>query len=408
MSMAEVPPERHQTPRQGAAAEVLFVFLRLGCRSFGGPIAHLGYFQKEFVKRRKWCNEDTLGELIALAQSLPGPASSQVGFALGIVRAGWLGGLAAWTGFTLPSAVLMLVFAYGHSNLTGRVGESLIHGLQLVAVAVVAQAILSMQRSLAPDWLRMVFALVAAGVVLFGPLAYGTPMAIVAGALGGLAFLRSKSAASKQPELAPLPKSLGIAAAAIFLALLALPPFFSLRHSNPGVDVFSAFYRTGALVFGGGHVALPLLERAVVANGWVTQPAFLAGYGAAQALPGPLFAFGAYLGAQVRPSPAPFLYGLLGLFGIFTPGLLAMAAVLPFWNAVRRNLAMQAAITGVNAAVVGVLLAALYRPLWTSAIHSPSDFWVVLAAFALLTLGKSPSWMVVAGIAALSMIEAIF
>jgi chromate transporter len=398
---------RDQVAMSGSAMEVLLVFLRLGCTSFGGPVAHLGYFQREIVERRKWCGESTLAELIALAQSLPGPASSQVGFALGILRAGWLGGLAAWTGFTLPSAVLMLAFAYGHSLISSPAGASLLHALQLVAVAVVAQAVLAMQRSLAPDRRRMVFAIIAVAVVLFGPPAFATLVAIAAGVGCGLLFLRSEQIAQDQPLAQRLPKRVGVAAAACFLILLVLPPIVSLSFPNQELQVFSAFYRTGALVFGGGHVVLPLLEHSVVARGWVTQPAFLAGYGAAQALPGPLFTFGAYLGAVVRPSPSPLTYGLIGLVGIFTPGLLAMAAVLPFWSSLRRNMMFQAAIRGINAAVVGVLMAALYHPLWTTTIHSPIDFWVALVAFALLTLWKAPSWSVVVGTAALYMLTTV-
>jgi chromate transporter len=392
---------RTSVATRGSALEVLLVFLRLGCTSFGGPVAHLGYFQKELVDRRKWCSEGTMAELIALAQSLPGPASSQVGFALGILRAGSLGGLAAWTGFTLPSAVLMMAFAYEHARITSGAGASLLHGLQLVAVAVVAQAVLAMQRSLAPDRRRIVFALLAVAVVLFGPAAFSTLIAIAAGATGGLLFLRADRSEQEQRTARSLPVRDGLIAAACFLVLLVVPPLVSLLVAGQGLRVFSAFYRTGALVFGGGHVVLPLLEHTVVARGWVSQPAFLAGYGAAQALPGPLFTFGAYLGAVVRPSPSPLLYGLIALMGIFTPGLLAMAAILPFWSALRANILFQAGIRGVNAAVVGVLMAALYQPLWTSTIHSPIDFWVALVAFAVLTLWKAPSWLVVAGTAGL-------
>jgi len=397
----------NQADTSGTAAEVLLVFLRLGCTSFGGPVAHLGYFQKEFVERRKWFSEGTMAELIALAQSLPGPASSQVGFALGILRAGWLGGLAAWTGFTLPSAVLMLALAYGHSLIASPAGVRLLHALQLVAVAVVAQAVFAMQRSLAPDRWRMGFALVAAAVTLFGPPQFATLAAIAAGAGCGLLFLRSKTIAQEAPPAQRLPKRAGVAAAACFLVLLVLPPLITALFPNQELDVFSAFYRTGALVFGGGHVVLPLLENSVVARGWVAQPAFLAGYGAAQALPGPLFTFAAYLGAVVRPSLSPLAYGLIALVGIFTPGLLAMAAVLPFWDALRRNALLQSAVRGVNATVVGVLIAALYQPLWTSTIHSATDFCVALAAFTLLTLWKAPSWLVVVGTVALYMVATV-
>jgi chromate transporter len=378
----------------------LLVFLRLGCTSFGGPIAHLGYFQRELVERRSWCSESRFAEFIALAQSLPGPASSQVGFALGILRAGWLGGLAAWIGFTLPSALLMLAFAYGNVLFTGLVGSSLLHGLQLAAVAVVAQAVLAMQRSLAPDRLRIAIAIGAAGVVLFAPPQFSTPAAIVAGAVAGLLIYRSETPEPMTAETRTplrLSKAAGVAAATIFFLVLMLTPL--LARCASGCAVFSAFYRSGALVFGGGHVVLPLLENAVVAPGWVDQQSFLAGYGAAQALPGPLFAFGAYLGASVRPATHPIVYGLLGLVGIFMPGLLAMAAVLPFWSSLRTNSPIRAALKGVNAGVVGVLIAALYQPLWTSTIRTSNDFWIALLAFALLTIGRLQPLMVVVGTA---------
>jgi chromate transporter len=382
------------------SAEVFLVFLRLGCTSFGGPIAHLGYFQREIVERRRWCSEAAFAEIVALAQSLPGPASSQTGFALGILRAGWLGGVAAWVGFTLPSALLMLAFAYGHSLLTGGTGVSLLHGLQIVAVAVVAQAVLTMQRSLAPDRLRIAFAIVAACLILFGPSHFATLIAILAGAIAGLLFCRAHAMEEQEYIELPISKSAGKAAAVLFSVVLALSVFALRATGHPALRVFSAFYRSGALVFGGGHVVLPLLENAVVAPGWVTQQSFLAGYGAAQALPGPLFTFAAYLGAVVRPATRPLLYGMLGLMGIFMPGLLAMAALLPFWGALRTNLRVRAGLQGINASVVGILAAALVRPLWTSTIHTTGDFGFAVLAFALLALWKVQPWMVVAGMAA--------
>jgi chromate transporter len=390
---------------RGSSREVFLVFLRLGCTSFGGPVAHLGYFQKEIVERRRWCSEGRLAELIALAQSLPGPASSQVGFALGILRAGWLGGLAAWVGFTLPSALLMMAFAYGHSVLVGGAGIRLLHGLQLVAVAVVAQAVLAMRRALAPDRVRMTLAIAATGVALFAPQYFSTLIAIAAGAAAGLLFCRSSEEHDySEPIVLPWPKAAGAAAAIIFLTLLVLPPLIAPHVPIPGIAIFSAFYRSGALVFGGGHVVLPLLENAVVTPGWVTQQAFLAGYGAAQALPGPLFSFAAYLGASVGPAPRPILYGLLGLIGIFTPGLVAMAAVLPFWSALRGNFYIRSALKGINASVVGVLIAALFQPLWTNTVHTSGDFLIVLLAFTLLTFWKAQPWIVVACLAATSVL----
>jgi chromate transporter len=274
--------------RRGSVVEVFLFFLRLGCVSFGGPIAHLGYFQKELVERRAWCDEDTFSELIALSQSLPGPASSQVAFALGIVRAGWLGGLSAWLAFTLPSALLMLCFAFGRLLLSGTTGSRLIHGLQVVAVAVVAQAALSMQRSLAPDRQRVALAICAVALVLFGPPQFATLIAILGGALAGLILFRRLELSNRPLDVIRSSKPLAYGCASAFFALLISLPLFSRYSSNLEIRVFSAFYRSGALVFGGGHVVLPLLENAVVARGWVTQQSFLAGYGAAQALPGPL------------------------------------------------------------------------------------------------------------------------
>jgi len=394
----------------GSAREVLWAFLRLGCVSFGGPIAHLGYFHAEFVERRRWCSEEGYAEIVALAQSLPGPASSQVGFALGLRRAGWLGGLAAWAGFTLPSALLMLAFALGHTHITGKLGLGAVHGLQLVAVAVVAQAILAMRKKLAPDALRMALALLAAVMVYFSG---QTVLAIAAGALLG-ALLKLPSGQPQPPGSAELTPSLaaglsrrsGVAAGVVFCALLLLLPVAaSLSRAHPAgqpIAVANAFFRSGALVFGGGHVVLPLLERAVVAPGWVDQAAFLSGYGAAQAIPGPLFTFAAYLGAVIRPTPSPVALGALALGAIFLPGLLLIAAVLPFWSGLGRRRWMQSCLAGVNAAVVGVLLAAFLRPVWSSAVHSPFDLVVALAALALLVRYKLPPWVVVVSVAALS------
>ena len=387
---------------KGSAAEVLLVFLRLGCTSFGGPIAHLGYFQKELVERRGWCSETTLAEIIGISQSLPGPASSQTGFALGILRAGWKGGLAAFTGFTLPSALLMLAFAYGHSLLSGDVGARLFHGLEIVAVAVVAQAVIAMRRALAPDRVRITVAVAAAAITLFAEPRFATLISIAAGAAAGLWLFRNDEPKATEHIPLPLSRTAGAVAATAFLTLLVLLPVLSHSLPVPGLGVLSAFYRSGALVFGGGHVVLPLLENAVVTPGWVGHDSFLAGYGAAQALPGPLFSFGAYLGAVIRPSPSPLLYGLLGLTGIFAPGLLAMTAVLPFWAALRANRPVQAALKGINASVVGVLIAALYRPLFVDTIRTAADVLLAICALSLLTVWKVQPWVVVLGVTAFS------
>ena len=392
---------------RGSASEVLMAFLRLGCISFGGPIAHLGYFRGEFVERRKWCEEETFAEIVAVAQSLPGPASSQVAFALGWLRANWAGGLAAWAGFTAPSALIMLAFALGHQFLTGKLGLGVQHGLQLVAVAVVAQAILAMRRSLAPDWRRMALALIAAGIAFFMPTRFATLLAIGSGALLGWVFLRSRRALAARPLPIAISKRQGALAATFFLVLLLLLPSVARVSGARPLAVFSAFYRTGALVFGGGHVVLPLLENTVVARGWVDQQTFLSGYGAAQAIPGPLFTFAAYLGAVIRPNSNPPLTGVIALVAIFLPGLLLVVAVLPFWNSMRERRQVQASLRGVNAAVVGVLISAFIRPVWTSAVHSRFDFLVALCAFGLLTFWKLPPWMVVLGCALVSGLGAL-
>ncbi len=396
--MTDERPASLPVPR-GTAREVLGAFLRLGCLSFGGPVAHLGYFHAEFVQRRKWCDEETFAEIVAIAQAMPGPASSQVGFALGLLRAGWRGGAAAWLGFTMPSALLMLGFAFGHLFLTGKVGLGVVHGLQLVAVAVVAQAILAMRKSLAPDAARMALALVAAAIALSAPAGAGTVLAIAAGALLGGLLPR----VAQRPTTAALgfgiPKRAGALAAALFATLLlVLPAAAAFTRSGP-IAVFSAFYRTGALVFGGGHVVLPLLENAVVARGWVDQQTFLSGYGAAQALPGPLFTFAAYLGAAIGSAADPITLAALALVAIFLPGLLLIVAVLPYWSSLRRRRWIQGCLLGVNAAVVGVLIAAFIRPVWSSAVHTGFDLVLVLAAFALLVRWKVPPWIIVVAVA---------
>jgi len=413
MSDSPTPPPA----AAGSAREVLSAFLRLGCTSFGGPIAHLGYFHAEFVERRRWCTEESYAEIVALSQSLPGPASSQVGFALGLLRAGWMGGLAAWIGFTTPSALLMLAFALGYARLTGKFGLGAVHGLQVVAVAVVAQAILAMQKKLAPDASRLALAVVAAAIVYFSG---QTLLAIAIGALlGWLLPQKSPNEALHTtgkhfaPEIAPefaagLSRRVGLAAGALFCALLFLLPIaasLSATHSaGQPIAVANAFFRSGALVFGGGHVVLPLLERAVVARGWVNQATFLSGYGAAQAVPGPLFTFAAYLGAEIRPTPSPLALSALALAAIFLPGLLLIAALLPFWSGLRQRLWMQRCLAGVNATVVGILVVAFIRPVWSGAIHSPFDLVVALASLVLLVRYKLPPWLVVVSAVLLSVL----
>ena len=371
---------------QGSMFEVFFAFLRLGCLSFGGPAAHLGYFQKELVAQRRWCGEDTYAEMVALAQSLPGPSSSQVCFGLGVLRAGWLGGLAAWIAFTLPSAVLMLAFAFG-AQLSGEMSTRMVHGLQLVSVAIVAQAVMIMQRALAPDRERMSLAVGALAIAAFGPPRFATLLAILLGGLAGVALFRSTPRPEQRAfRILSSEKGAKLCAAGL-VALLLLAAAGHAVHFR-ALQVLSAFATCGILVFGGGHVVLPLLQSAVVAPGWVKESVFLSGYGVAQVLPGPLFTFGAFLGASVQGSSHRVILGLIALIGLSAPGLLAMGAILPSWQNWRELQKVQSALRGVNAAVVGVLIAALFSPLWTSTVHTPSDFVIVLVAFVLLTQWK--------------------
>ncbi|ABD06884.1 Chromate transporter [Rhodopseudomonas palustris HaA2] len=393
-SDAEAPADRAGT---GSALEVFRIFLALGLTSFGGPIAHLGYFRDAFVMRRTWIDEHAYAELVGLCQFLPGPASSQVGFAIGLIRAGPLGALAAWAGFTLPSAILLVLFAYGAAALDGPVGAGLLHGLKLTAVAIVAQAVWGMARTLCPDRSRASIALVAFLVVLLGGSSAMQIAAIALGAVAGWWLCREGAAAPSAPLVFPVSRGVGVAALVAFAVLLAGLPLLANWTAAAGVALFEAVYRAGALVFGGGHVVLPLLREAFVTPGWVSDDAFLAGYGAAQAVPGPLFSFAAYLGTIVGPQPHGPAGAALALVGIFLPGLLILLGVLPFWNAFRRFTAAQAAMRGVNAAVVGLLGAALYDPVWTSSVHGPVDVGIALTGFVLLTAWRAPPLVVVAG-----------
>ena len=371
---------------------IFAVFLRLGLTSFGGPIAHLGYYRTEFVERRRWLSEAAYADLVALCQLLPGPASSQVGFAVGLSRGGLLGGVAAWLGFTLPSAVAMVLFAQGAAALTGPLSAGMLHGLQVAAVAVVAQAVWSMAVSLCPDRPRATIAVVATLIVTAAPTAIGQIAAILAGAAAGAWLCREVPAAAPSARLSiPVPRGLAIAALAVFALLLIGLPIAAAVSPGPALAMATAFYRAGALVFGGGHVVLPLLHASVVEPGWVSEDAFLSGYGAAQAVPGPLFTFAAYLGAIMTG----WVGAALCLVAIFLPGLLLVLGVLPFWASLGRGVLMRASLRGVNAAVVGVLLGALYDPVWTKGIGGPADFALALVAFALLVIWKAPPWLVV-------------
>ncbi|QYO77920.1 chromate efflux transporter [Devosia salina] len=377
---------------RGTPGEVFGTFLKLGLTSFGGPIAHLGYFRDELVTRRRWIDEAGYADLVALCQFLPGPASSQVGFALGLMRAGPLGALAAWTAFTLPSALLLVAFAYGAALLDGPIAQGALHGLKLVAVAIVAQAVLGMARSLTPDRERAAIAVAAVAILAVAGGAAGQVGAIIAGALAGLWLCRGATKTSVDHAF-PGSRRLGAMLLALCGALLlALPVLSSL---DPAIALFDAFYRAGALVFGGGHVVLPLLEAETVARGWVTPDQFLAGYGATQAVPGPLFTFAAYLGAVSGPGPNGLAGAAIALVAIFLPGMLLLTGALPFWNQLRRWPQAQAGMRGANAAVVGILGAALYDPVFTSAVLAPLDFALALAGFVALVAWKCPPWAVV-------------
>ncbi|OYV52913.1 MAG: chromate transporter [Acidocella sp. 35-58-6] len=396
MTAAAADVAAPQTTQGGSALEVLCIFLKLGLTCFGGPVAHIGYFRDEFVVRRKWLDEHAYTDLVGLCQFLPGPASSQVGFSIGLMRAGFPGALAAWAGFTLPSAIMLVLFAFSADLLTGPAGMGLLHGLKLVAVAIVAHAVWGMARTLCPDRARASIAVAAALIILFSSVSLAQVGVIVLGGVAGLWLCRDVPAGPSGHIAIQMPRAAGLAALAAFFALLLGLPMLRGVTGSSAVALFDAFYRSGALVFGGGHVVLPLLRNAFVAPGWVHDGTFLAGYGAAQAVPGPLFTFAAYLGAVVSPSPHGIAGAVLGLVGIFLPGMLILIGVLPFWDGFRKRTGTQAVMRGVNAAVVGLLGAALYDPVWTSSVKTPGDFGVALVGFVLLTAWKAPPLLVVA------------
>ena len=380
--------------RRDSAWTVFLVFLRLGLTSFGGPIAHLGFFRTEFVERRRWVDETHYADVVALSQFLPGPASSKVGIILGVMRAGIPGAIAAWIGFTMPSALALILFGYGVAAFGDLAGAAWLHGLKIVAVAVVAQAVWGMAKNLCPDRERVAIAAVAAVLTLAVPSTIGQVGAIVLGALIGWWHLPREVI-----PLIPLPIRISrlwsIGSIALFFGLLIGLPFAAVSTGNHLIALFDAFYRSGSLVFGGGHVVLPLLQASTVPPGWVGNDMFLAGYGAAQAVPGPLFTFAAYLGTVMGPSPNGWLGGLICLVAIFLPSFFLAIGPLPFWNWFRQHPAMRSVLKGVNAAVVGLLLAALYTPVWTSAIHAATDFAIGLVAFLLLMFWKAPPWLAV-------------
>ncbi len=373
------------------------MFLKLGSTSFGGPIAHLGYFRTEFVDRLRWLDEAAYAELVALCQFLPGPASSQVGIAIGLRRAGWPGALAAWVGFTLPSAVLMILFAIGVTGWSAFVQSGAIQGLKLAAVAVVGQAVWSMARSLCPDLARVGIAIIAGMAAVMLPSVWSQVGAILLGGMLGLALRLPVPTATASRRDFRVSRKAALASLLLLVVLLATLPLAASWFQSPVVAAVSAFYRAGALVFGGGHVVLPLLQAGVVPPGWISNDAFLAGYGAAQAVPGPLFSFAAYLGAASSVGPGAWWGGLLMLVAIFLPAFLLVVGALPFWEALRTRSWLRRAMAGFNAAVVGVLAAALYHPMWTSSMHDAVDVAIVLAGFGLLMSGKaSPALVVIA------------
>ena len=378
-----------------SAWQVFLVFLRLGLTAFGGPVAHLGYFRTEFVERRRWLGEAAYADLVALCQFLPGPASSQVGLALGLLRAGYAGALAAWAGFTLPSALALIALALGIAQAGDALPAGMLHGLKVVAVAVVAQAVLGMARSLCPDAPRRALMLATAAALIAWPGTAVQLLAIGVAGLIGLLALRPAADAPHEPLPVPIGRRAGAAWLTLFFALLAGLPLLLALAPSQAMAVVDAFYRAGALVFGGGHVVLPLLQASVVPTGWVGNDTFLAGYGAAQAVPGPLFTFAAFLGASLQSAPTGWAGGALAVLAIFAPAFLLVAGALPFWESLRARPGVRAALMGVNAAVVGLLLAALWNPVITSGLHGVAD--ALLAGLALLALmrWKWPPWGVV-------------
>jgi chromate transporter len=381
----------------GSPLEVLLAFSRLGLTSFGGPVAHLGYFRAEFVERRRWLDDRAYADLVGLCQFLPGPASSQVGIGIGLMRAGVPGALAAWTGFTLPSALLMAAFGMGLNALGDPTSASWLHGLKIVAVAVVAQAVWTMARNLCPDRPRATIAVLAALLLLLWPVPIAQIGAIAFGAIAGWSVLRGDGGPALEPLAVPLPRWAAAIAIGLFVGLLVALPLLRAATGDPVLALIDSFYRPGSLVFGGGHVILPLLQAEVVPPGWVSNEQFLAGYGAAQAVPGPLTTFAAFLGASRTVRPNGPLGALIALVSVFLPSFLLVFGALPFWGAVRGRPAVAAGMRGVNAAVVGILLAALYTPVWTSAIAKPPDFALAVAALALLAVWRIPPWAVVVG-----------
>lgn len=378
---------------------IFMIFLRLGLTSFGGPIAHLAYFRVEFVEQRKWLSERAYADLVALCQFLPGPASSQVGLAIGMSRAGYFGALAAWLGFTLPSAILLILFALGLASSDSVELSGMIHGLKIVAVAVIAQAIWGMARTLCPDNSRIGLMLITACTVLLVP-GVSTQIGVIlfAGAAGVVFFTPDKISDEHTLQIG-ISKLSGIVWLVLFFGSLLALPWIAGETQNPIINMIDSYFRSGSLVFGGGHVVLPLLQSEVVPKGLVSEETFLAGYGAAQAVPGPLFTFAAFLGAASSSEPTGWVGGTVALLAIFLPSFLLIAGALPFWQAMKQHKRMQAALMGINAAVVGLLLATFFHPVWFSAIVNPLDIVLALCGFVALMFWKAPPWLVVLSLA---------
>lgn len=358
-------------------------------------MAHLGYFREEFVLRRQWLSEQSYADLVALCQFLPGPASSQVGMGIGLARAGLAGAVVAWVGFTLPSALAMILFALGMANWGDIVHPGLLHGLKIAAVAVVAQAVWGMARSLCTDTAGRSIAVVSACLVLAFPGSWAQIGTIIVAGAAGLLLFHARVPAAHEPLPVAVSRRLAVAFLLLFIALLVILPIVAQSEGSAMLAMIDAFYRAGSLVFGGGHVLLPLLQAEVVPTGWVSNETFLAGYGAAQAVPGPLFTFAAFLGASMHDGTGGWVGGLIAVTAIFVPSFLLICGAMPFWDALRGNLRTRSALAGINAGVVGLLLAALYDPVWTSAVMSAGDFSLTLLAFACLMYWRLPPWLVV-------------
>ncbi|GAA0300574.1 chromate transporter [Gracilibacillus halotolerans] len=372
-------------------ALIFWIALRLGVTSFGGPIAHLGYFHDEYVRRRKWLSEKHYADLVALCQFLPGPASSQVGIGVGIIRGGVLGGFLAFLGFTVPSVIVLILFALAVHSFD-IYDASFIHGLKIVAVAVVAHAIMGMGAKLTPDLTRKAIAILAVIAMLFWQSTWTQVGIILIAAVIGIFLFNKQENEGKEAQLhLTLSKKIGAISLSLFFSLLIVLPILSNISNSSWLTMFDSFYRSGALVFGGGHVVLPLLEQEFVPTGFITAEEFLAGYGAAQAVPGPLFTFAAYLGTVIAGVPG----GVLATVAIFLPAFLLIVGTLPFWHALREKSSVKGAFVAVNAAVVGILIAAFYQPIWTSTIVEVKDFALALILFSLLAFWKLPSWVIV-------------